>query len=50
MVSGESNVSRATEYGKLFPMMIKDLRDKWKNNIPLFVQLPNRANMGTAKL
>ena len=28
---GESNVSRATEYGKLFPMMIKDWRDKWQN-------------------
>lgn len=44
---GESNVNRADEYGKLFPMMIKDWRDKWKNNMPfLFIQLPNRANMG----
>ena len=44
---GESNVSRAMEYGKLFPMMIKDWRAKWQKNIPfLFVQLPNRANMG----
>ena len=44
---GESNVSRAKEYGKLFPIMIQDWRDKWQNNMPfLFVQLPNRANIG----
>jgi sialate O-acetylesterase len=44
---GESNVSRATEYGKLFPKMIQDWREKWQINMPfLFVQLPNRANMG----
>ena len=34
---GESNVSRATEYGKLFPMMIKDWRDKWQNKNTFFI-------------
>lgn len=44
---GESNVSRAPEYGRLFPIMIQDWREKWQNNMPfLYVQLPNRANMG----
>ena len=44
---GESNVSRSNEYAKLFPRMIQDWRENWQKNLPfLFVQLPNRANMG----
>jgi len=40
---GESNISRAIEYRKLFSALIKDWRRHWKNNkLPfLFVQLPN---------
>jgi len=40
---GESNISRAIEYRKLFPALIKDWRKHWRNNkLPfLFVQLPN---------
>jgi len=42
---GESNMSRAEEYVKLFPKMIIDWREQWKKDIPfLFVQLPNLAN------
>ncbi|MEC7286138.1 MAG: sialate O-acetylesterase, partial [Bacteroidota bacterium] len=44
---GESNVSNPNEYSKLFPKMIQDWRKNWQKKIPfLFVQLPNRANMG----
>jgi len=40
---GESNVSRAEEYRKLFPALIQDWRNKWQQgNFPfLFVQLAN---------
>ena len=40
---GESNISRASEYQKLFFELIDDWRKKWKQgNIPfLYVQLPN---------
>ncbi len=40
---GESNTSKALEYQKLFPDMIKDWRQQWKQgNFPfLFVQLAN---------
>ncbi|HVN48192.1 MAG TPA: sialate O-acetylesterase [Bacteroidota bacterium] len=40
---GESNATRAVEYRKLFPAMIRDWRNHWQQgNVPfLFVQLPN---------
>jgi sialate O-acetylesterase len=40
---GESNVSRAIQYRDVFPAMIRDWRDQWKQGeFPfLFVQLPN---------
>ncbi len=40
---GEANVSRAYQYRKLFPAMIKNWRSDWgQGNFPfLFVQLPN---------
>ena len=40
---GESNAARAVQYGKLFPGMITDWRNKWnQGNFPfLFVQLAN---------
>jgi len=42
---GESNMNKADEYAKLFPMMINDWRVQWNKEISfLFVQLPNIAN------
>jgi sialate O-acetylesterase len=40
---GESNVASAYRYGKMFPAMIRDWRDKWgQGDFPfLFVQLAN---------
>ena len=40
---GEANASRAAEYQKLFPALIKNWRKKWNDDtLPfLFVQLPN---------
>ncbi len=40
---GESNVGRAEQYKKLFPLMIEDWRNKWGHQFPFyFVQLaPN---------
>lgn len=40
---GESNISNATEYGKLLPALIKDWRMQWKQgDVPfIYVQLPN---------
>lgn len=40
---GESNAERAYQYRNLFPMMIKDWREKWgQGDVPfLFVQLAN---------
>jgi len=39
---GESNADRAYQYRDLFPLMIKDWRQKWKVNFPFyFVQLAN---------
>ena len=39
---GESNASRAYQYRELFPLMIKDWREKWNDNFPFyFVQLAN---------
>jgi len=37
---GESNVGRAEQYKRLFPIMIEDWRDKWGDELPFyFVQL-----------
>lgn len=37
---GESNVGRAEQYKRLFPLMIEDWREKWGYNFPFyFVQL-----------
>lgn len=37
---GESNADRATQYGELFPLMIRDWRNKWGYSFPFyFVQL-----------
>ncbi len=37
---GESNVSRAAQYKKLFPAMIEDWRQQWKSDFPFyFVQI-----------
>ena len=33
---GESNVGRAEQYKRLFPLMIKDWREKWGYNFPFF--------------
>jgi sialate O-acetylesterase len=42
---GESNMNKADEYAKLFPMMINDWRAQWNKDIPfLFVQLTTMAN------
>jgi sialate O-acetylesterase len=39
---GESNASRAREYGKLFPTMILSWRQRWNEEFPfLYVQLAN---------
>lgn len=40
---GETNVSNASQYEKLLPVLIADWRNKWKQgNVPfLYVQLPN---------
>jgi len=39
---GESNADRAYQYRELFPLMIKDWRQKWNINFPFyFVQLAN---------
>jgi sialate O-acetylesterase len=40
---GEANTNKATEYQKLFPALIKDWRQQWKQgDFPfLYVQLPN---------
>jgi sialate O-acetylesterase len=45
---GESNVGRAEQYRTLFPAMIKDWRDQWKQgNFPfLFVQIAPWARYG----
>jgi sialate O-acetylesterase len=33
---GESNVGRAEQYERLFPLMIKSWRDKWKTDFPFY--------------
>jgi sialate O-acetylesterase len=33
---GESNVGRADQYKKLFPLMIKDWREKWQQTLPIY--------------
>lgn len=39
---GESNASRAAQYGELFPLMIQDWRTQWKRDFSFyFVQLAN---------
>lgn len=40
---GESNISNASEYGKLLPALIKDWQSQWKQgDVPfIYVQLPN---------
>jgi len=39
---GESNAGRAYEYRNLFPMMIRDWRMRWQQELPfLYVQLAN---------
>jgi sialate O-acetylesterase len=39
---GESNAGRAYEYRNLFPMMIRDWRRRWQQELPfLYVQLAN---------
>ncbi|WP_276169056.1 sialate O-acetylesterase [Zobellia alginiliquefaciens] len=39
---GEQNVGRARQYETLFPLMIKDWRKKWGEELPFYwVQLPN---------
>ncbi len=39
---GESNASRAHQYRRLFPALIEDWRNAWKQELPFyFVQLPN---------
>lgn len=39
---GEANVGRAGQYGDLFPALITDWRQQWKNDFPFyFVQLAN---------
>lgn len=39
---GEANVGRAAQYGDMFPAMIADWRQQWKNDFPFyFVQLAN---------
>jgi len=47
---GESNASRAQQYKRVFPNMIKDWREKWnQGNFPfLFVQLANFKKPVTA--
>lgn len=49
---GESNVGRAEQYKRLFPMMIKDWRTQWNDNFPFyFVQIApfNYQNSGGDK-
>ncbi|MFK7766072.1 MAG: sialate O-acetylesterase [Mariniblastus sp.] len=39
---GESNAGRAFQYRKLMPMLVKDWRSKWNNEMPFYwVQLAN---------
>ena len=39
---GEANVERANQYQTLFPLLIKDWREKWQKEFPFyFVQLAN---------
>ncbi len=43
---GESNAGRAYQYRTMFPLMITDWRNKWKQDFPfLFVQLPAFGGM-----
>lgn len=44
---GEGNISKASEYEKLLPAMIRDWRDHWQQgDLPfLFAQLPNFGDM-----
>ncbi len=48
---GESNVGRAYQYRTSFPLMIKDWRNRWKDEFPfLFVQLASyNANNGNSQ-
>ena len=46
---GESNVSRAFQYRKTFPMLISDWRKKWKNDFPFYyVQLATYQTTGNS--
>jgi sialate O-acetylesterase len=46
---GESNVPRAFQYRKAFPLLITDWRSKWNTNFPFyFVQLATFSNFGTS--
>jgi len=45
---GESNVGRAEQYEKLFPLMISDWREAWENDFPFyFVQIAPYNYTGT---
>lgn len=44
---GESNESRGYQYRELFPLLIRDWRNKWNDNFPFyFVQLANYNGRG----
>ena len=46
---GESNVPRAFQYRKAFPLLISDWRSKWNVDFPFyFVQLATFSNIGTS--
>ena len=46
---GESNVPRAYQYNKAFPLLINDWRSKWESEFPFyFVQLASFTNKGNS--
>ncbi len=46
---GESNATRAFQYNKVFPLLIKDWRAKWNTNFPFyFVQLATFKTKGNS--
>ena len=46
---GESNVPRAYQYNKAFPLLINDWRSKWESQFPFyFVQLASYTNKGNS--
>jgi sialate O-acetylesterase len=48
---GESNADRAVQYGKSFPLMINDWRDRWNQQFPfLFVQLSSYGTMQNSNI